>query len=215
MNTRRYEQRRRAETAEETRRRILDAVYRRLEEAPAEPVSMDRIARMAGVARSTIYVIFGSRAALFDALAADLWERAGYARLVEAKHRPDAREHLREALASGAEIYATFRDVSRALFSMALLDEEAVGGAIRRLEERRARGIANLARRLGEQGLLRPDVTVEEAADVLWVIASFDGFDLLYTGRGLPLEEVVRLLIATAERSLLRPASAGGRSEAR
>ena len=98
---------------------------------------------------------------------------------------------------------------------MALLDEEAVGGAIRRLEERRARGIANLARRLGEQGLLRPDVTVEEAADVLWVIASFDGFDLLYTGRGLPLDEVVRLLIATAERSLLRPAGAGGRPEAR
>jgi transcriptional regulator GlxA family with amidase domain len=53
MATRRYEQRRRAQTAEETRRRVLEAVYEQLREAPAQPVSVDRIARTAGVARST------------------------------------------------------------------------------------------------------------------------------------------------------------------
>jgi AcrR family transcriptional regulator len=31
-----------------------------------------------GVARSTVYVVFQSRAGLFDALAADLYDRAGY-----------------------------------------------------------------------------------------------------------------------------------------
>ena len=39
-----------------------------------------------------------------------------------------------------------------------------------------------LAGRLGEQDLLRADVTVEEAADVLWMLASFASFDALYTG---------------------------------
>ena len=39
--------------------RIIDAVLARLRAAPAEPVSIERVARMAGVARSTVYAIFG------------------------------------------------------------------------------------------------------------------------------------------------------------
>jgi AcrR family transcriptional regulator len=82
MAPRRYEQRLRAESAAETRLRILDAVYERLREAPAEAVSVDWVAKMARVARSTVYLIFESRAGLFDALAADLFDRSGYARLL-------------------------------------------------------------------------------------------------------------------------------------
>ena len=53
-----YEQRRRAETAEATRRRILDAVHERLRTAPTEPVSMDHGGPGGrSVARSTIYVV--------------------------------------------------------------------------------------------------------------------------------------------------------------
>ena len=62
-----------------------------------------------------------------------------------------------------------------------------------------------LARRLEEQGLLRDDVPVEDAAHILWVIASFESFDLLFTSRDLSLEETTRLLTAMAERALLRP----------
>ena len=46
---------------------------------------------------------------------------------------------------------------------------------------------------------------VEVAANTLWVITSFEAFDLLFAGRGLPLEEVTRLLTAAAEHALLRP----------
>ena len=67
--------------------------------------------------------------------------------------------------------------------------------------------MARLAGRLREQDVLRPDVTAEEAAHVLWVLTSFDAFDLLYTGRGLPEEEVARLLGETAERSVCVPAT--------
>ena len=54
------------------------------------------------------------------------------------------------------------------------------------------------------QYLLRPDITAEEAANVLWLLTSFDGFDVLFTGRGLSLEAVVDVLTAMAERSLYR-----------
>ncbi len=202
--TRRYEQRERAEAAERTRRRILDAVIERLREAPAEPVSIDRIAEVAGVARSTIYAIFGSRGGLFDAVAADVLEQEDYERLLEAKHEEDAREHMRVGFRSGTDMLAADPDIVRALFSMAQLDERAVGDAVRKREERRAAGMTRLAHRLREQKLLRPDVTVEQAEHILWVLTSFESFDLLHRGRGLPSDEAADLLLTTAERALLK-----------
>jgi AcrR family transcriptional regulator len=202
--TRSYEQRRRAESAAETRRRILEAVIERLRKAPAEPVSVEQIAEMAGVARSTIYAIFGSRAGLFDAVAAAVLEGSGYEQLLEAQHEPDARAHLRAGFRSATAMLATDPDVVRALFSMARLDEGAVGGAVGLREERRARGMTRLAKRLGKEKLLRPGVTVKQAEDTLWVLTSFESFDLLHTDRGLPADEIAELLTATAERALLK-----------
>ncbi|NDV06692.1 TetR/AcrR family transcriptional regulator [Rhodococcus sp. IEGM 248] len=205
MATRKYEQRLRAEAAEETRRNILDAVYDRLRRAPSTPVSVEQVARAAGVSRSTVYLVFGSRAGLFDALTTDLWwHRAGFQAVVDAVEHPDAREHLRGGIDSGVRVFAAHRDVFRALFSMAQLDADAVGGAIARIEENRAGGMVHLAQRLAEQEVLRPEVTVDEAADLLWLLASFDSFDQLYTGRNLPVADVSRTLITTAERSLCR-----------
>jgi AcrR family transcriptional regulator len=202
---RKYEQRLRAEAAEETRRNVLDAVYEHLRRAPSTPVGVEQIARTAGVSRSTVYLIFGSRAGLFDALTTDLWwHRAGFQTVVDAVEHEDAREHLRGGIDAGVRVFAAHRDVFRALFSMAQLDADAVGGAIARIEENRAGGMAHLARRLAEQDALRPDVTADAAADLLWLLASFDSFDQLYTGRNLVADDVARTLIATAERSLCR-----------
>src|SRR5258705_11145251 len=92
MAARKYEQRLRAEAAEGTRRRILDAVYERLREAPAEPVSIDRIAQIARVARPTVYLAFGSRAGLFDAVGADLLQRGGVENMLQAAAPPLAPE---------------------------------------------------------------------------------------------------------------------------
>jgi AcrR family transcriptional regulator len=204
--SRRYEQRQRAEDAERTRQRIVDAVLARLRKAPAEPVAVERIAAMAGVARSTVYAIFGSRAGLFDAVGAHLQARTGYERLVEASHQADARDALRGGLRAASEMLAADRDTWRALRSMAQLDQEAVGGSVQRWEDERAAAMTRIARRLGEQGHLRPGVSVEEAEDLLWVITSFESFDLLYSGRGLPLDAVVERLTAAGERALMRPA---------
>ena len=203
--TRRYDKRLRAQSADGTRRGILDAVRERLREAPSEPVSVDRVARMAGVARSTVYVIFGSRAGLFDAVGDDLLKRDAYARLLEAVALPDARESLRKGMRAGVDMFAQNRDLARALYSMAQLDADAVGGAVQRIEVNRTAGMKRLARRLREQDELLPGVTEAEAANVLWMLTSFDAFDQLYTGRGLSAVRVWRFLVETAERSVCRP----------
>lgn len=80
--------------------------------------------------------------------------------------QPDARTPAKGA-AGRCRRFADLRDVARALFSRKAVDRDAVGGAIRRIEEDRARGNAHLARRLAEQGLLRVEVDADRAADVL------------------------------------------------
>lgn len=199
---RKYEQRLRAEAAQETRRRILDAVYERLREAPSEPVSIDRIARLARVARPTVYQVFGSRAGLFEAVGADLLDRGGFQDMLRASAHPDAREALRGGVRGVVTMYATHRDVLRALHSMAMLDATAVGGAVQRLEARRAHGMAQMAQRLAAENALRSDVTPAEATDILCLLTSFDSFDHLYTARSKPPEAVAETLTRTAERTL-------------
>lgn len=199
-----YEQKARAESAAETRRRIIDAVIDRLRKAPAERVSVDAVAKKAGVSRSTVYLIFGSRAGVFDAVALEVYERAGYPRLLEAVRVPDPRETMRGGITAGVHMFAAYRDVFRALYSMEELEKEATGGAISRIEENRAGGMMWLARRLSRQKQLRPGVTIAEAAHVLWISASFEAFDLLYTGRDLSADETARILVENTERAICR-----------
>ena len=197
--TRAYEQKARAESAAVTRRRILDGVYACLREEPSTPPSVGEIARRAGVARSTVYLVFDSRAGLFDAFAQELWQRSGLPNLQEAVNVPDARAGVLGGIRAGVDIFAADRDVFNALFAMTKLDPDAVGGAVERIEGHRAEGMAWGARRLARQKQLKPGVSARRAAHVLWLVASFDAFDLLYTGRGLSARSTGRILADTFE----------------
>ena len=162
------------------------------------------MARLAKVARSTIYVVFDSRAGLFDAFARDLWERTGLAELTEAVASDDSRAHLRGGIEASCKMYAADLELYRVLFAMSLLDPESVGGAIKAKEENRRGGMEYLAKRLAEDGELRDDVTRKQAVNVLWMLASFEAFDLLHTGQGLSVDKAVDALVTTAERTLCR-----------
>ena len=61
-----------------------------------------------------------------------------------------------------------------------------------------------VARRLREQDLLAPGVSAADAEHTLWVLTSFEAFDLLHTGRDLSPAVAARLLTETAERALLK-----------
>jgi AcrR family transcriptional regulator len=204
MSKRPYRQGLRAEAAEENRQRILDTLYDRLRAAPTEPVSVDEIARGARVSRSTVYLVFGSRSGLFDALTERVLQGAGYDRIEEAVLYPDARDTLQGGLEGGVRMYAAHRDVLRVLYATARLDPSGAGRAIARSERRRFESMGWLANRLAEQHALRPGVTAEHAAHLVWLLASFEAYDLL-AARGLDADGVVVVLTDTARIALLRP----------
>jgi AcrR family transcriptional regulator len=203
MDKRQYVQRRRAESAQQTRERIFEAARTSLRKGPLGAVKVDEIARDAGVARSTVYVLFGSRAGLFDALAVDLLERGGFDRLATTFRLPDARDALFESIDAGTEIYAVEPDLARSILTLAATDPDAAA-AVRRFEHGRWPGMRNLAERLEAQGYLRDDLARDVAAQILWVLTSFATFDQLYRERGLGVGAIVERLRAIAERTLLR-----------
>ena len=222
MDKRGYVQTARAAASEETKGRILAAARASLQRGPLGALKVEEVARDAGVSRSTVYLLYGSRAGLIDSLAREVAQESGFDRLVTAFALPDAREALMSAQRMSIEMYAKMPDVSRALYVLRTVDPDAVK-AVDGLESGRRWGQADLARRLSEQGYLRDGMSVEEATDILTVLSSFTTFDELFGGSGLPVDVVADRIAAMTERSVLRPTGrrrpgsprrAGGRSPA-
>ena len=67
-----------------------------------------------------------------------------------------------------------------------------------------AAGCATWRRRLKEDGVLRDDVTQAQAADLLWMLTSFEAFDLLHTDRGMCVDRAADVIATTAERTLCK-----------
>jgi AcrR family transcriptional regulator len=197
-----YVQVARAEGAAARRREVLDQAIEMLASEPLPRVTLDALARRAGVARSTVYVQFGSRSELFESVAERLLERVGFARLTAAVELTDPLHALRAAMVESVRLYAAERDVSRALWSWAELDPDA-GRAFEVLDGGRADGTAHLVGRLADAGLLRDGVSRREASDVMYLLTSFDSFDTLYTARRLDEAAVTRRLTSLVESALL------------
>ncbi len=100
-------------------------------------------------------------------------------------------------LAADIEIY-------RVLHAMGRLDPDSVGGAVDKMDEERRGGMRYLAKRLKEDGVLRDDVTQAQAADLLWMLTSFEAFDMLHTDRGMSVDRAADVIATTAERALCR-----------
>jgi AcrR family transcriptional regulator len=198
-----YQQKARAESAAETRRRIIDVTRDLLTRAPLESVSLPVIAAEAEVARSTVYAIFGSREGLMVAVAEDLLERGGFARIGQALRGPDVVRAFEISIDVAMELYSQEHAVSSALLSLAAVDRDASSAAAR-LNFGRREGMRKLAQRMHDQGVLRDDVTVDEAADVLWLITSFETFGQLYMSRSLTPKQVGERLMAITRRTLYR-----------
>lgn len=204
---RRYTQTRRAEAAAETRQRIIEATRAALTEGALRSVSLDEIAKRAGVARSTLHLIFGSRKDLMTAVALDALDRGGVESLRRAFAQRDARKALLDSFRTSTAMYAREFAVSNALLSLAATDGDAAEAA-KLLDASRRDGMQTIARRLDEQGYLGTGVSRDAAAEMLWVLTSIETFGMLYRGWGMEREQATLRLTDMAQRSLGIPSMA-------
>ncbi len=198
-----YRMKARAETADATRRRILDAAREAILDGLTPELSVGDVARRAGVARSTIYSLHGSRAGLIGAVIVDALMRAGFEQTLQLFNLPDAAEGMRRALPEGARMMESFHELARRINVLAQLDAEIMA-VQQTADQSRADGMRYQAGRLAEQGRLRRGVTAEQAAMILYLLTDLMTYDSLRSRWNLDPSQIGEFMVDVAERYLIR-----------
>jgi AcrR family transcriptional regulator len=196
VNTSRpYDSTRRQQAALASRRAVLAAAQRLLETRGYRATTVDLVAHEAGVSPETVYKTWRTKAnlakAVFDvAIAGDdqdvpLAERP---RAQAIRDEPDVRRkialYLEEAVprqARSARVQLAIRNGQHA--------DPALAELWQTMLDERLKGMTMLAEHLHATGLLRPDVNIDRARDVLWTYIAVELYDLLVLERGWDLTQ--------------------------
>jgi AcrR family transcriptional regulator len=216
----------RATQAMATRRAIVDAAAALFVERGYGATSVDAIAEAGGVSRKTVFTSVGGKLEALK-LALD-WAIAGDDAPVPVLERPhvqaalqepDARRILRDFATNIVEVMHRTAALLRVLESAAGIDADlrALSDALR---AQRQQGMSFLAAVLDERGALRPDLTVEEAADVLWLLNDSAPYHRLVVEQHWPPARYESWLADTLVALLIAPryrpkTTAGGRRQGR
>lgn len=199
MSPRPYRSSRRRVATERTRARLLKAASVML--AARNGISLDAVAKKAGVTRLTVYNQFGSRRALLEAVFDDMAERGGLHRIREAMANPDPLMALRLIVAIFCDFWSVHRGALWRLHATSATDPE-LEESLRARNQRRRHLLSVLVDRVIEGGDKRPEV-VTELVDVLFALTSVGFFWELTVG-GRKTDAACRLIQALAADAVRR-----------
>ena len=191
MSPRPYRMVSRQASAERTRARVL-RVARTLLTSGREPggLTLDRVAKRAGVARMTVYHQFGSRRGLLEAVFDSFAEGGDLpGQMAAAFREPDPLAALDRLVSAFARFWSGGRRAIRRVHALAVLDPE-LGRAVEARNARRREAIAVLVERVARRYGKPVPGERAEVEKVLQVLTSFEIFDAL-AGPGGALEEYV------------------------
>lgn len=180
MSPRPYRLGKRQADVEDTRDRIIAAARELFGKTGFYSVSLDDVAKTAGVARATVYYQFESKSGLLDAVVASIIQRVGPERAQRAREHADAAMGVRLYVQEVVAFLATEDVLLRNLYGLAAIDPEA-SRVLEQYEGLRKDVLAWLVKRLADQGKLRRGVSQKHAVDMLWMLTSFRSFDQLYS----------------------------------
>ena len=218
---RRYDASRRRAAAQQTRRAIVEAARRLFVERGYAATSMASIAAAAGVSHETVYAAFGPKPALFQ----HLIELAlpGTEEPVPALER----EHVRTIRAEPdpRRMIDMFTHVIRLVherlaplfdvFSAGARSDPDLKALADKLNERHVRNMRVFAADLAAAGGLREDLSIELAADVIWLMNSSEFYLQCVRGRHWTPDFFEQWLADTWKRVLLPAPGADGLSSTR
>lgn len=185
---------------DETRGRLLDGARRLLVERGYHGVTIDGIAKEAGVSRQAVYAYhFGSKSEFLIALLDHVDAVEGIAELLRPSDAAASGiDALREAVAANAEFERRVNDVATVLEAARRTDDAAAVAWTDRMARKRA-GIGRLVSRLADEEDLRPGWTIEDAADFAYALLSSQVFDVLVSERGWSVDDyAARIWLALA-----------------
>ncbi|WP_158563952.1 TetR/AcrR family transcriptional regulator [Jiangella anatolica] len=217
---RRYDSTNRRARAAETRSRIVEAAARVFVEHGYARATIPRIAAEAGVAVETVYRSATGKAGLLEAavLAAvaggversdvPVEQRPAIQRIIA---EPDPRRQLRAYAATQPGIWDRVGPLLRVLDAAAPTDDALQALRTQQGEFRHA-GLRRFAGLLESRGALRPEVSADRAADIIWTVCGQATYDALVLACGWTHEEYERWIGDTLIHALLPPAELAGRS---
>lgn len=200
----------REESARRTRRRVVDAAAELFVERGYAGTTIDAVSERAAVSRRTVFTSVGSKAELLKtawdwAVVGDdqpipMMERPEVARM-RAEHDPDTLVELwvTQLMAVGARVAPLALVLARA----ADVDDEAEA-LQKRIDVERRTGAGHFVSGLDAIGGLRPDLGVDEATDLAWVLMNPLLVLPLRTERGWTDDQVRAWLVRLTKASLLR-----------
>lgn len=190
VKTRRYDATGRQQAAAVTRRRILASASELFRSAGYAGTTVAAVARQAQVSVDTVYASVGTKPTVFRELVEIALSGTDvpvegpdreYAVRVRAEPRAEAK------LAVYADAVTALQSRVAPLFTV-LRDAAGVDPELARvwqeITERRARNMHLLAADLAGTGDLRPDLTVDEVADVIWTTNGSEYYAMLVLDRG-------------------------------
>lgn len=206
VKTRAYRSRRRQENAEETRNRILERARRLFTETGYGGTKIEAIAQAAGVAVPTVYAGFGSKRGILFALLDEMAVNAGLASLAEEMEmlRGKPRQQLRARLRFNIRFFAAnidLIDLARTVSGV----EADLGAMWSEGEARRLKAEVAWLERWKEDGVLAPELSVSNAADVWWALSGPDMFRLFVVERGWSHAQFEDWLAGTLEAEFFGP----------
>jgi AcrR family transcriptional regulator len=185
-----YTLRKRARAAEQTRLRIIRATRELLSRASYHSVSLDEIAERAGVSRQTIYVHFGSKRGVLQALAEHI-ERESYGRgMLEGAREVESPIHtIYNGIADQMKFFSNNWPLLRNFEAQAAHDPDFRAVWQDRLQER-WNAIRWLLEAVATDGHIAEGWSLDEATDWLWSLTNFRLYDELVLQRGWSLERL-------------------------
>lgn len=162
---------------EERREQLLDATLKLIAERGYESISMEGIARAAGVTKPVVYDLFGSLADLLEALLAREEERA-LLQLAELTAQPSPDADPAEVLVDGLDAFLRAIEARPDSWKLSLMPVEAMPGIVREHVERGRSRIAEQLEsivRWGVQRLAIPISDVELLVETIITLANEGG----------------------------------------
>lgn len=210
MSPRSYDNTARVEQARQTRRRVIEAARDLIIERGPTAVTIKEIASQAQVSPETVYKSFGTKAAVVKAVY-DV-TLAGDDEPVAQVDRPereaialatDPREKIRLYAAIARGISERLGPLLCRLRAAATSGDDDLVALMSTVDDERLTGTMVMVAHLASSGHLRPDLSREQARDIVWAYLSPELYDMLVVRRGWSADDYQHWLADSLSDALL------------